>query len=390
MTQRFAELSSPDLHMGSIIHASCTIGSGGIESMCNAGIEPERFCADNMTSAVRWPQAVTGYKLTNETVGAVKAAIETWRNTDEAHLPSILWSMAGGNPEAGGSQVGYWGNAGGLFSKIVKCSDIPENLLFYEYPNGTAVSDYIDPTTNMSVSDMIYKWWVGYGGFDPATGEQVFGKAPSLPEECRACVEAIPCFQGDGCNALDPAAGTWASPYDSCAPAIACLECFPECTAEKEAECVEQCSEAAPCFDEFGCSVLDFDTQTWSAPYDQCGEGAYACLPCYPDCQKPGGGGGGDNALCASCEPAIACFDEMGCSAYNADTNSWSSPFDPCDEALACVDLGCFEGCGAGEDPTTAPVAPTTVAPVAAPTADGAPTMSFMVVAMLMAVFVLW
>lgn len=67
MVQRFSELSDPSLHMGAIIHASTTIGYGGIESACQAGIQPERFCSDNISSAVRWPQAVTGYKITNET-----------------------------------------------------------------------------------------------------------------------------------------------------------------------------------------------------------------------------------------------------------------------------------------------------------------------------------
>jgi len=458
MVKRFSDLSSPDLHMGGIIHASTTNGYGGIESMCNAGIEAERYCADNMTSILRWPQAVTGYKLNNETVEAVKDAIGTWRSTEEGHLPSMLWSFNGGNPDAGGSEVGYWGNAGGLFSKIVKCSDIPEKLLYYEYPNGVGVADYIDPTTNMSVSDMMYEWWTGYGGYDPATGEQVYNTAFSLPEECRPCIDSIPCFRGQGCNLLDLATGTWPAPYDGCAFAIDCLECHPECTAEKEQECVEQCSEAAPCFDETGCSLLDFGSKTWSTPYDQCNEGAYECLSCYPDCKNPNDGGDdGKNPLCDGCKAAVPCFDETGCGFYSADTKSWSSPFDGCNEALACVDLGCFEGCDGGDgdgggddlcgdcaaaapcfesfgciaynadtkswsapfdacnealacvdlgcfegcdgpgvpddgsDPTVAPpVAPTTEAPVAAPT-DGAQAMSLMLVAMMMmAVFVLW
>ena len=225
--------------------------------------------------------------------------------------------------------------------------------------------------------------------------EQVFGDAFMLPEECRACVEAIPCFQGGGCNSLDLASGTWDSPYDACNPAIACLACFPECPAEKEAECAD-CSVAAPCFDEFGCSVLDFETGTWSAPYDQCGEGAFECLPCFPECQKPDDGGdgdGGNNDACGPCEEAAPCFaEELGCSAFNVDTNSYSPPFDPCDEALACVALGCFAGCGAADE-TVAPVAAPTSSPVAdtkAPTADSASTISFMVVVMMMAIFVLW
>ena len=157
----------------------------------------------------------------------------------------MTWSFAGGNPEAGGSEVGYWGNEGGLYSKIVKCDDIPPELLFYDYPDGIATSDFVDPTTNETVSDMMYAWWVSYGGYDPTTGEQVFGEAPMLPEECRSCIEATPCFEGWGCSLLDAESGTWGDPFGDCGPAFPfCYQCFPECVAEKEADSVESGASA--------------------------------------------------------------------------------------------------------------------------------------------------
>lgn len=209
MVQLFSDLSSPDLHLGAIVHASTTSGFGGVESFCNAGIEPERFCDETRLkgNSLRWPQAVTGYKLTSETgtyhvlmlidlciqsnrcqmyvsnsfcckllatVQAAKDVVRTWRTTDEGHLPTMDWTFFGGDPNSGGSQIAFWGNDGGLFSKIVRCSDIPTELMYYEYPNGIATSDYIDPTTNLTISEMMYQWWYMYGGFDPETGEQVY------------------------------------------------------------------------------------------------------------------------------------------------------------------------------------------------------------------------
>jgi hypothetical protein len=68
MTDRFYQLSGADKNAGGIIFAACTVGHGGIESFCNAGIDPERFCDDRlMKTSLRWPQAITGFKLTNET-----------------------------------------------------------------------------------------------------------------------------------------------------------------------------------------------------------------------------------------------------------------------------------------------------------------------------------
>lgn len=68
MVDRFYQLSGPDVNDGGIIFSAVTIGSGGVEAFCNAGIEPERWCDERlMRNSVRWSQAITGYKLTNKT-----------------------------------------------------------------------------------------------------------------------------------------------------------------------------------------------------------------------------------------------------------------------------------------------------------------------------------
>jgi hypothetical protein len=67
MTQRFYDLSV-ETPNGGIIFAGCTIGSGGAQAMCEAGIDTDRFCDPRVLSqSIRWPQAITGYKLTNST-----------------------------------------------------------------------------------------------------------------------------------------------------------------------------------------------------------------------------------------------------------------------------------------------------------------------------------
>jgi len=401
MVERFNQLSGSDVNEGGIILAVTTIGYGGVESMCKAGIEPERFCDDRLLkTSVRWPQAITGYKLTNKTVDAIKAAIGTWRTTDDGHLPSMLWSFNGGQPDIGGSQVGYWGNAGGLFSKIVRCDDIPEKFMYYQYPNNTATGDFIDPETNQTLSEMVYQWWTDYGGYNDK-GEQVFGESPSdsLPEECAACVDAIPCFDDTGCSLLDFESQTWNAPYNDCTPAFACLPCFPECkdpTEAPPAECAA-CVEAVPCFDDTGCSFLDFESQTWSAPYDECTP-AFACLPCFPECKDPTEA---PPAECAACVEAVPCFDDTGCSFLDFESQTWSAPYDECTPAFAC--LPCFPECKAPATeapatptmapatPTTAPVASTTapVTATSAPADSGAAAMSVTtaVVMMMMAGF---
>ena len=67
MTQRFYDLSI-GMPSGGIIFAGCTIGYGLAQSLCDAGIQTDRFCDPRILSqSIRWPQAITGYKLTNST-----------------------------------------------------------------------------------------------------------------------------------------------------------------------------------------------------------------------------------------------------------------------------------------------------------------------------------
>jgi hypothetical protein len=104
--------------------------------------------------------------------------------------------------------------------------------MYYRYPDDVATSDFIDPETNVTVSNLMYQWWTNYAGFDE-NGEQVFGEASedTLTGACAPCAQTRPCFSALGCSSLDFETGTWAEPYDECAPAFPCLECFPDCEA---------------------------------------------------------------------------------------------------------------------------------------------------------------
>jgi hypothetical protein len=67
MTQRFYDLGA-GMADGGIIFGGCTIGSDGAKAMCDAGIDTDRFCDPRVLSQyIRWPQAITGYKVTNST-----------------------------------------------------------------------------------------------------------------------------------------------------------------------------------------------------------------------------------------------------------------------------------------------------------------------------------
>lgn len=68
MTQRFYDLSGPDVNDGGIVFAGCTCGYGAVQAMCDAGIDTERFCDERLLNQTnRWAQAITGYKLTSST-----------------------------------------------------------------------------------------------------------------------------------------------------------------------------------------------------------------------------------------------------------------------------------------------------------------------------------
>merc|ERR1711974_122551 len=43
------------------------------------------------------------------------------------------------------------------------------------------------------------------------------------------------------------------------------------------------CGEAAPCFDDAGCSMFDRSAQTWIDTFAPCNEGALGCASFFPD-----------------------------------------------------------------------------------------------------------
>ena len=185
-------------------------------------MDTSRFCHESvLNNPLTWPEAVTGYKLTADTVDAVKDTIATWRSSEEGHLPSLTWVYNGGDPENGGSEYGIWGDpsVGLLVSKIVVCEDIPDRIMYYRYPEDVAISDYVDPETNITIAEEIYNWWTSTCGY--VDGAQVCG--PYVPPEptCQPwCADCAPCQACVGYMEMDECA--------ECKPCSPCEVCWEE------------------------------------------------------------------------------------------------------------------------------------------------------------------
>ena len=288
---------------------------------------------------------------------AVKEAVATFRSSESGHLPAITWAYSGGSPENGGSVVPGWGNYGTLLSKVVLCDDIPEHLMYYNYPNDIALTDFVDEGLNKTFAEEVYLWWTDYCGF-------VDGKQVCEEDSCSLCSEAAPCFSisDGGCSAFDSETRQWVGDaYSLCnsEQAIQCATCFPECYLAFESSTVcDSCDDAAPCFSSEGCAALDLETGLWADPFGTCSDGAFACIQCFPACE-----GGDTEDACAPCAQAAPCFSSEGCTFLDVEAGLWDGAFAACNEgALACS--GCFPTCADGEEETPPPTpTPTTQGP---------------------------
>jgi len=110
--------------------------------------------------------------------------------------------------------LAYW-----LHTKIVVCEDIPDRIMYYRYPEDVAISDYVDPETNITIAEEIYNWWTNYcGHWD---GAQVCG--PYVPPEptCKPwCADCAPCQACVGYMEMDECA--------ECKPCSPCEVCWEE------------------------------------------------------------------------------------------------------------------------------------------------------------------
>ena len=281
------------------------------------------------------------------TVEAVKAAVETFRSTETGHLPAISFAYNGGSPENGGSEVPGWGNFGSLLSKVVLCDDIPEHLMYYTYPNDTAVTDFVDEGLNITFAESVYQWWSNYCGW--IDGQQVCEE-----DSCAQCAEAAPCFsESAGCSAFDTETRQWiGEAYSLCnsEDTIQCAPCFPDCylAFESSTVCDGDCEAAASCFSSEGCAALDLETRLWDGPFTDCNQGAFTCIQCFPTCAKE------EDDPCSPCEPAAPCFSSEGCAALDVETGLWDGTFTGCNQgALACIE--CFPTCEDDDTPTQSP-----------------------------------
>jgi hypothetical protein len=133
-----------------VMFAACTWGSQAAAAFCELGIETAEssgsVCDEaRVNNTVAWPQAITMFKVTAETVPDFKGFIQNWKDSPDQHRANIVWASAPkdyteeGNEEFGGVQGSInpgWGSNGGLRAKVIQCDKINVAFLKPAGPNG--------------------------------------------------------------------------------------------------------------------------------------------------------------------------------------------------------------------------------------------------------------
>lgn len=118
-------------------------------------------------------------------------------------------------------------------------------------------------------------------------------------------------------------------------------------------DCPEACEGAPECFDEIGCSHYNNDTQAWIYPLSACNKFNNSCF-CGDDEQSCKSCAPRCNATvmigCHRCGEFEACFDEDGCSYQNETTQKWDFPYQYCDDSFQCK--LCYQPCETKKDTT--------------------------------------
>ena len=138
---KFQSEIGADKNDGALVFGGCTLGARASKDVCEFDINSEvnaRYCNEpTQTSSIRWPQAVTMFKvrpatsLENKENAALKAFVSKWRNSEQFHLSARRWVMEGGTGSARGSVVGGWGaGGGGIYRKVVPCDAIDPKFLY--------------------------------------------------------------------------------------------------------------------------------------------------------------------------------------------------------------------------------------------------------------------
>ena len=151
--ERFQKEIGKDKNNGVVVFGGCTIGARGSHDLCEYNLDDDynsRYCGNpTQSSSVRWPQAVTMFKvraatsIENKENAVLKAFIAKWRSSDKLHKSHIRWVMEGGTGSAAGSVVGGWGSGSGpgINRKIIPCDAIDPK---YIYPTKAFAADALN------------------------------------------------------------------------------------------------------------------------------------------------------------------------------------------------------------------------------------------------------
>lgn len=155
--RRLQALAGRDRNSGIVWFAAVAFGSELNSWLCNQSINTAVRCdATRRNQQLRWPQAITGFRVNASITEQVRSLVRTWRTSDGGHLPMLNWVFNGGNTSQNGSIVAGWGTGGGLRAKVVSCSSIPQKFF---YQTNDLSDDYIAAGSSMTCQDEAYLTW---------------------------------------------------------------------------------------------------------------------------------------------------------------------------------------------------------------------------------------
>jgi len=232
----------------------CAFGSEAAKAACHLGLnstEEGSFCHQAKTEQpIHWPQAVTIFKFTQERARMANAFISTWLAQPLQHRPNTFWATTSGQGStepgndccggvksavSGGNGTGspniFWGNNGGIFSKVVPCADIGSRFHYPKGPHGTGffgVDAISEANSSKTFMTEVYEEWNRHCGIPTAGVSSVSDCTP--PEPAPGSQAAI-----SGVSFMNHMAGASPPPTPvSSAPVHQCSRCSHPYNAETD------------------------------------------------------------------------------------------------------------------------------------------------------------